>query len=205
MSIAEHTQNSISILTLCGLCSKLLVSKSKTKTYKNKNISLFVTLKVARAVSQSQRVVSAIYFKIKGGFTTLGSLEKKLYCEAFARSILYPELKMTRILRIAGICSVILLFVLLSTDPQRLPSIILVSPFILLFVIIFTGILFMLGAYAMTQQRKIRIGLIGAAAPVVLLVLQSLGQLTVRDVLAILILFCATYFYISKLSVRSVS
>ncbi len=48
-------------------------SKSKTKTYiNNSNITLFVTLKVTRAVSQSQRVVSANQLLL-GGFTTRGS------------------------------------------------------------------------------------------------------------------------------------
>jgi hypothetical protein len=43
------------ILTISVLCARLKFSKSKTKTYqKRQNITLFATLKVARAVSQAK-------------------------------------------------------------------------------------------------------------------------------------------------------
>ncbi len=60
------------LLTILPFYARMITSKSKTKTYiNNSNITLSVTLKVARAVSQSQRVVSANNFYL-GGFTTRG-------------------------------------------------------------------------------------------------------------------------------------
>lgn len=113
---------------------------------------------------------------------------------------------MNNSLKAVIICSIILLLIFLSTDPKELPSVILISPFVLIFVALLAGIVTLLGLYgSLSSPRKLKVGLVGAAIPVILLVLQSLGQLTVRDVLAIFVLFGVTYFYISKLSIRSAS
>src|SRR4051812_2195170 len=69
------------LLTFKSCCSKLLGSKSKTKILtKTKNIALFATLKVARAVSQSQRVVSAKYFLIRADLLPAAPRIIKLRC-----------------------------------------------------------------------------------------------------------------------------
>lgn len=107
--------------------------------------------------------------------------------------------------KIAIISSMILLLLLFTTDPQRLPSVLLIAPFVLLFVAIASGTPAMLGAYGRAGQNATRIGAAVAATPVLLLVLQSLGQLTIRDVLAMLVLFGVTYFYTSRFGVRSIS
>lgn len=110
-----------------------------------------------------------------------------------------------RTVKVAVLCSIILLLFLLLTNPEGLPSVALIVPFVLLFIVFLAAILILLGIYAMPRQKKLKVGLIGAAVPVLLLVLQSLGQLTVRDVLAVLVLFCATYFYISRLGMQGAS
>jgi len=106
--------------------------------------------------------------------------------------------------RISLISSTILLSILLLTDPQMLPSVILIAPFVLIFVALLACIIAVLGLYGdMPWRRKLRVGLAGAFIPVILLILQSLGQLTFRDVLAVFILFGVVYFYLSKLHMRA--
>lgn len=110
---------------------------------------------------------------------------------------------MTGVVKVAGICGVALLCMLLLTDPQELPSIALIVPFALLFITLAAGTLFGLGAYGVSGRRKFRIGLIASAIPVALLVLQSLGQLTLLDALVILAVFGIAYFYVSRLSAQA--
>lgn len=106
-------------------------------------------------------------------------------------------------LRLTGMSSIILLLFLLVTNPQTLPSIALFVPFVLLFIVLTSSLSYVLGAVGVSAGSRLRFCLLGAAAPVVLLVLQSLGQLTLRDVLVILALFAFAYFYMSRLGMRS--
>lgn len=104
--------------------------------------------------------------------------------------------------RITSVGSIILLVFLLATDPQRLPSVLLIVPFILLFIIIACGVALIPGLRGLPSSRMVKVGGTVAAVPVLLLVLQSLGQLTVRDVLAVVVLFGVAYFYMSRFGVR---
>jgi hypothetical protein len=106
-------------------------------------------------------------------------------------------------LKLTGVSSIILLLLLLTTDPQKLPSIALVVPFVLLFISLASGFGFLVGLFGVSKKSRLRFGLLAGAVPVILLVLGSLGQLTLRDVLVILALFVVAYFYMSRLGVRS--
>lgn len=112
---------------------------------------------------------------------------------------------MTRTAKLILTSSIILLLLVLLTDPQRLPSVFLVVPFVLLFIVLSAGISHLIGVYGIFKRRKTRIGVVCATIPVLLLVLQSLGQLTVRDVLAIFALFAIAYFYMSRFGVQTTS
>ena len=108
--------------------------------------------------------------------------------------------------KVLGISSLILLFILFNTDPQKMPSVVLIVPFVLLFVAIFSAIIFLLGMHGkLPRPKKARISAACASVPVVLLVLQSLGQLTPKDMLVIFLLFATSYFYISRLGVHPAS
>lgn len=108
-------------------------------------------------------------------------------------------------LRLTGVSSIILLLLLLTTDPQKIPSIVLVVPFVLLFIALASGLTFVLGLFGMSLRTRLRFGLLAGAVPIVLLVLQSLGQLTLRDVLVISAFFVVAYFYMSRLGMRSMA
>lgn len=79
----------------------------------------------------------------------------------------------------------------------------LIAPFVLIFVALLACIVAVLGTYeGISRSKRVRAGLVIASIPVILLVLQSLGQLTVRDVLAVFVLFGVVYFYLSRLNMR---
>jgi hypothetical protein len=111
---------------------------------------------------------------------------------------------MNKAVKIAGASSIILLLTLVSTDPQRVSSAFLMAPFVLLFIILVSVICFALLPFGMSGRARLRVGLAGGLAPVLLLVLQSLGQLTLRDVLVIMALCGLAYFYTSKLGMKPI-
>ena len=95
----------------------------------------------------------------------------------------------------------ILLALMVTTQPTKLPSAMLIVPFLLMYVALSLVLALLLAwrSRALTSKH-VRKGLLGAALPMLLLVLQSLGQLTVRDVMIIFLLFGVGYFYISRLN-----
>ena len=178
-------------------------SKSKTKTYKNKNKFIALRGPKGSKSGQSKPKGSKRYIiYIKGRIYYPRLLGTLTYCAAvLSRSILWSRVgrrHMTRALKITGACSIILLLLLLLSDPRNLPSVILIVPFALVFIILWLATTIFLDYYAFAKAKRARTGLIVAAIPVLLLGLQSLGQLTIRDTLAICILFVITYFYLSR-------
>jgi Mn2+/Fe2+ NRAMP family transporter len=110
---------------------------------------------------------------------------------------------MKRALIICGGCLSALLVLFLGTDPNKVPSFVLVFPFILLFVTLLSLAFILLQKRGMAVSRSMRIGALCAAVPIILLILQSIGQLTLKDVLTIGALFVVSYFYMSRLSTSS--
>lgn len=105
---------------------------------------------------------------------------------------------------------VLLVMLLLLSSPARLPSTILVVPFVILFLAVYftitEGVRLLRGddqsnAVSQRTARSRLIAGLAAALPVLLLTLQSIGQLTVWDTLMVGVLFVITYFYIIKSSV----
>lgn len=89
---------------------------------------------------------------------------------------------------------------LLCTNPANLPSVVLMLPFVLLFVSIFLGLVTLCGKSGLRLPKALRIGAVLAGLPTALLVLQSIGQLTVRDLITILAFFVICYFYVSRIA-----
>jgi len=110
---------------------------------------------------------------------------------------------MKRSLIIAGLCIVILLALLFGIDPTTTPSFVLVIPFLLIFIFILCVVSYLLERRGVVRNKSIQIAVLSAGIPLVLLVLQSIGQLTVRDVLTLTVLFVLSYFYISKAAASS--
>lgn len=106
--------------------------------------------------------------------------------------------------KIIGTCLLVLAVFLSTTQPQRLPSAVLIMPFALLFVMLALLVALAIGwRHGGVTSRHIRIGCTSAVLPVLLLVMQSVGQLTLRDALTLFALFAIAYFYMSKVNAAS--
>jgi hypothetical protein len=96
----------------------------------------------------------------------------------------------------------LLLLLLITTDPFRAPLLIVMIPFVLLFIALFFTINTVLNADILAQRlaRQKRLFVAGAAAwlPVMLLILRSINQLTWRDGLILVIFILALLFYVSR-------
>lgn len=106
----------------------------------------------------------------------------------------------------------ILVVFLFTTNPNDIPSFFLIVPFILLFIANFLIVLLILGAlransgYAAVRFTRPRVmAVLIGGFPVLLLVLQSIGQLTVRDATIACIILVLTYVYVMRTSGISTS
>ena len=100
---------------------------------------------------------------------------------------------------ISCVASAILFFLLIGTNPTQLPSWLLIVPFILLFSAIWSISFSNFRSHGLSRLRSVRLSLVLAGLPVSLLLLQSIGQLTARDIMTILAFFALAYFYISRI------
>lgn len=106
------------------------------------------------------------------------------------------------VLTLVAAAAVALLFV--STNPEKLPAAVFIGLFALvygffygLFALVGVG-LRKIGVLAWSDARIVRTCLAIACLPVFLLILQSIGQLTVRDVLLSSGLFVLLYLYFGR-------
>jgi hypothetical protein len=108
---------------------------------------------------------------------------------------------MKRVVKVIGIASLSLATILTTTQPARLPSIVLIVPFVLMFAILALTIAMLIAwRHRVMPFKAIRAGCMAALLPILLIVLQSVGQLTFRDGLTLVALFVITYFYMSKVN-----
>lgn len=89
---------------------------------------------------------------------------------------------------------------LASTNPETTPIVLLVVPFLWVFVVLFTTIWLLLGHSQMLSKGRRRLLLSGIAAvlPVLILVLNSIHQLTMGDILLVTAILGIISFYLSK-------
>jgi hypothetical protein len=104
-------------------------------------------------------------------------------------------------LYIAGSCLLALVLLFMTVDPDHVPSFMLVLPFVLLSILLISVVSFFLQRQGVGSKKGIKIAVLCSSLPMLLLVLQSIGQLTVRDVLVVLLLFGLSFFYISRTSI----
>ncbi|HEU4914093.1 MAG TPA: hypothetical protein VFT16_01640 [Candidatus Saccharimonadales bacterium] len=105
---------------------------------------------------------------------------------------------MKKHLIISAICLVVLLATFMGTNATKVPSFLLMLPFMLLFVLMASLLSTIFRLQGISALRSWRTGLVLAGVPIILLVLQSIGQLTVKDVLTIAVLLGVSYFYVSR-------
>lgn len=91
-----------------------------------------------------------------------------------------------------------LLLLLFETNPRSVSSAVLVIPFVLIFLVLFLSISYFLRVEGFTKKSSWAVAVFVAMLPTLLLVLQSIGQLTIRDVATIVALFLIAYFYVAR-------
>lgn len=88
------------------------------------------------------------------------------------------------------------------TNPATLPPATLMLAFFIMFGVLYFACKLTLGAIGVKDKLSpgLYTGVLlgGAALPVLLLALQSLGQLTPRDTITLAVLYVAGYFYLSR-------
>jgi hypothetical protein len=99
----------------------------------------------------------------------------------------------------------ILAVFLVLSQPDKLPVVLLILPFVLLFIALYS-------LWTLAQQVRVRLlingkphrhlGAVVCASVVLLIVLQSLGQLTLRDVLTIAGIVVIGYLYLGRTILR---
>ena len=89
---------------------------------------------------------------------------------------------------------------LMLTNPQDLPLPIVLLPFIWLFIAIFMAVQWSvkLRAEKLDKRRRMILAGVSAALPVLLLVFESVHQLSIRDVLIVIALLASISFYMSR-------
>lgn len=110
---------------------------------------------------------------------------------------------MKKALIVSALCLIAVVLLFSTTDPNKVPSFILPIPFVLLFVSVLILASWLLQHYGMAMRRSVRVGVLCAGIPILLLVLQSIGQLTLKDVLTIIVLFSISYFYVARTTASS--
>lgn len=103
---------------------------------------------------------------------------------------------MKRNTKIILLLSLALCVLMLTTQPASIVSGILVIPFVLLFIVLF---LLAKSLFAKIDKGRNGMAVLAALFPVVLLAMQSVGQLTIRDFLMILGIFAIVYFYMRRM------
>ena len=116
--------------------------------------------------------------------------------------------KIRKIIKVIIPVAIVCLF-LTSTNPKHMPSVLLIAPFLLFALILYQLVLAIFGFLNGTYNDDITktlvarprlLAVIVAAFPVLLLLLQSIGQLSFRDVLTVALIFVVTYIYLDKYS-----
>lgn len=107
--------------------------------------------------------------------------------------------KMAKIAALAVFYSSGPLFLAL-TDPQQLPLPIILLPFVWLFLAIFVGVngLVKMRVSGLVPKRRIVVAGVCATLPVLLVVFESIHQLTIKDVLIVFALVATMSFYVLR-------
>jgi uncharacterized membrane protein len=115
----------------------------------------------------------------------------------------------TKRLLLLAVSAVVLGAIFTATSPDRLPAAIFVLVFAMLFLLIFLSISIVCivlkrsGLVGWDKSRIQRVAGLLAALPVFLLSLQSIGQLTLKDVLLTSGLLMLLYFYFNRLAAQN--
>jgi len=95
---------------------------------------------------------------------------------------------------------IILALLLLTTNPEKMPLPVIIIPFVVILICLFLTINIII-RYVISDLKpksRFRISLALSAFPVLIIVLQSVNQLTIKDTLITIGLFLLLIFYFKK-------
>jgi len=102
---------------------------------------------------------------------------------------------------IAVVSFLLLLIFLMVTNPQHLALVVLLIPFLLIFIVLYNLIMFVLrtvGPRRLSMRHKKVVAVVLSLEPVLLLLLASINQLAPRDGILSLILIIGFAWYLSR-------
>ncbi|HEV2403254.1 MAG TPA: hypothetical protein VGS08_03575 [Candidatus Saccharimonadales bacterium] len=91
-----------------------------------------------------------------------------------------------------------LLALLFLTSPQDVTSVVLILPFAFIFSISFFGAYPVIRARGISHRARFGVATLLSALPTLLLILQSIGQLSLREAITIFAFFFIAYFYMVR-------
>jgi hypothetical protein len=108
--------------------------------------------------------------------------------------------KLVRLILISVLPLSLLILLILGTNPYKLPLIGLMIPFSLIFFIVYQSVYWALGNTSLKarQRRRKLNAAIFAGALVTLALLQSVRQLSARDLIIIIVLIASLWFYVRR-------
>ncbi len=114
-----------------------------------------------------------------------------------------------RLLMIGFIATVGIGVLFVATNPENVPAVVFIVLFLLLYALFYAAlglvilVLRRLDIISWTTRRIRRTALAVACVPVFLLILQSIGQLAIKDVVLTVGLFVLLYLYFNRTFIRS--
>jgi hypothetical protein len=113
---------------------------------------------------------------------------------------------MKRFRKYLGIAAlyVVGLAIVLSTNPQRVSPLFLALPLLIFFVALFLTLLALMSSFARQRGHHLSRNMIVAASvtaafPALLLLLQSIGELSLRDIITLILIIIVLGVYLSKI------
>jgi hypothetical protein len=101
---------------------------------------------------------------------------------------------------------ILLICFLVLTNPKKSPLIVLLIPFVLLFMVLYNALIYILPIlmpHSFTRRHGKAVAIIIGFEPVLLLLLASINQLTWRDGILSFILICGFAWYLSRATFTS--
>ncbi len=104
----------------------------------------------------------------------------------------------------------IVVALLLFTNPQHLPLALLLLPLLVFFVALFLTIKMLMEHFARdngaspTSKKQAVLAAIIAGFPVLCLLLKSVGQMSVRDFIILLVMFGLLGFYVNRMNSKNI-
>lgn len=105
-----------------------------------------------------------------------------------------------KIISVLTIAATALIILMLNTNPSELPLYLLFIPFFMIYIICYCAMYLLVSFLVKERNTIVKRWLAGSLAvlPVLLLILQSSGQISIRDVLIVAGLVIALLFYFKK-------